>query len=94
MNAYKVYFYMLTKPPIAVRSTNPEVFCCWADDRPHAIEQARNAYPEGIFVDHVDQMDCDLGGDLTDRCKDCVHNVDFQFDIPTESCIRKDGERV
>lgn len=91
MNAYKVYYYELNEPVTLARaSTNPEVFCCWADNREHAIEQARNAYPEGIFVDHVDQMDCEQGGDLTDRCKDCAYNVDYEFDIPTETCKRKE----
>lgn len=89
MNAYKVYYHPL--PTLPKQPVSTEVFCCWADNKEHAIEQARNA--EGaIAIERVDKMECEQGGDLADRCKDCAYNIDYEFDIPSESCIKKGSQ--
>lgn len=31
------------------------MFDCWADDDDHAIEQAENAYPDGVVLNCIDK---------------------------------------
>ena len=38
---------------------------------------------------HLNELGCNLGGDITGNCKDCVYNTEYKYDKKLKLCVRK-----